>query len=91
MVADIHRNLLGGGTFYYPLDAKSPKGKLRLLYEAMPMSFIIQQAGGYASTGTGPILDVQPTELHQRTPLFVGNTELVKKAEEFIAQYDLAE
>lgn len=88
MVSDIHRNLLAGGIFYYPADKKSPKGKLRLLYEAIPMSFIIEQAGGYASTGREPVLDIQPTELHQRTPLFVGNRELVEKAEEFIAQYD---
>ena len=63
-------------------------GKLRLLYEAIPMSFIIEQAGGYASTGRVPIRDVQPTELHQRTPLFVGNKELVKQAEDFIANHD---
>ena len=88
MIADIHRNLLGGGVFYYPADKKSPNGKLRLLYEAVPMSYIIEQAGGYASTGRGPIRDVQPAELHQRTPLFVGNRELVEKAEEFIAKYD---
>jgi fructose-1,6-bisphosphatase I len=88
MIADIHRNLLGGGVFYYPPDGKSPNGKLRLLYEAVPMSFIIQQAGGYASNGRGPLLDIQPTELHQRTPLYVGNRELVEKAEEFIAKYD---
>jgi fructose-1,6-bisphosphatase I len=91
MVSDIHRNLLAGGIFYYPVDVKSPHGKLRLLYEAMPMSFIIEQAGGYASTGREPILDIQPTELHQRTPLFVGNRELVEKAEEFIAKYDIAQ
>lgn len=88
MIADIHRNLLGGGVFYYPADTKSPNGKLRLLYEAVPMSYIIEQAGGYASTGRHPIMDIQPTELHQRTSLFVGNKELVKKAEEFIARYD---
>lgn len=88
MVADIHRNLLGGGVFYYPTDAKAPKGKLRLLYEAIPMSFLIEQAGGYASTGREPLLQVQPTELHQRTPLYVGNRDLVEKAEEFIAKYD---
>ena len=88
MVADIHRNLLAGGVFYYPVDAKSPNGKLRLLYEAIPMSFIIEQAGGYASTGRQPVLDIEPTELHQRTPLFVGNRELVEMAEEFITRYD---
>jgi fructose-1,6-bisphosphatase I len=89
MIADIHRNLLAGGVFYYPAEPpRVPKGKLRLLYEAIPMSFIIEQAGGYASTGYGPIRDIQPTELHQRTPLFVGNRELVEKAEEFIATYD---
>jgi fructose-1,6-bisphosphatase I len=88
MIADIHRNLLGGGVFYYPADSKSPNGKLRMLFEAQPMSFIIEQAGGYASTGRQPILDIQPTALHQRTPLFVGNRELVEKAEEFIAKYD---
>lgn len=88
MIADIHRNLLGGGVFYYPADGKSPQGKLRVLFEAQPMSFIIEQAGGYASTGRQPIRDLQPTALHQRTPLFVGNRELVEKAEEFIARYD---
>ena len=88
MIADIHRNLLGGGVFYYPADTKVPHGKLRLLYEAIPMSFIIEQAGGYASTGEQPIREVVPTQLHQRTPLFVGNRELVEKAEEFIAKYD---
>jgi fructose-1,6-bisphosphatase I len=91
MVADIHRTLLGGGVFYYPTDTKDPKkphGKLRLLYEANPMAFVIEQAGGYASTGRGPLRDVEPRELHQRTPLFLGNRELVAKAEEFIAKYD---
>jgi fructose-1,6-bisphosphatase I len=88
MIADIHRNLLGGGVFYYPADTKSPNGKLRMLFEAQPMSFIIEQAGGYASTGRRPILEIQPTALHQRTPLYVGNRELVEKAEAFIARYD---
>jgi fructose-1,6-bisphosphatase I len=91
MVADVHRTLLGGGVFYYPADSRDPKkpeGKLRLLYEANPMAFVIEQAGGYGSTGRGPLRDVQPTELHQRTPLFVGNEDLVRKAEEFIAKHD---
>ncbi|RME79467.1 MAG: class 1 fructose-bisphosphatase [Chloroflexi bacterium] len=87
MIADVHRTLLAGGIFYYPADTRAPNGKLRLIYEANPMSFIIEQAGGYASTGREPVLDVQPTALHQRTPLFVGNRELVEKAEEFIARY----
>jgi len=91
MVADVHRTLLGGGVFYYPADIKDPKkpnGKLRLLYEANPMAFVIEQAGGYGSTGLGAIRDIQPTDLHQRTPLFLGNKDLVEKAEEFIAKYD---
>jgi fructose-1,6-bisphosphatase I len=89
MIADIHRNLLSGGVFYYPADKKSPDGKLRLLYEASPMAFVIEHAGGYASNGHQRILDVKPSSLHQRTPLFIGNRELVEKAEEFIAKYDL--
>jgi fructose-1,6-bisphosphatase I len=89
MIADIHRNLLSGGVFYYPADKKSPNGKLRLLYEASPMAFVIEHAGGYASNGRQRILDVQPDSLHQRTPLFIGNRELVEKAEEFITKYDM--
>ncbi|MDH3216266.1 MAG: class 1 fructose-bisphosphatase [Candidatus Krumholzibacteria bacterium] len=91
MVADVHRTLLGGGVFYYPADSKDPKkpnGKLRLLYEANPMAFVIEEAGGYASTGRGAVRDVDPEDLHERTPLFLGSTELVRKAEEFIGQYD---
>lgn len=91
MVADVHRTLFGGGVFYYPADNKDPKkphGKLRLMYEAAPMGFLIEQAGGYASTGIGPILDVVPESLHQRTPVFMGNRELVEKAESFIASHD---
>lgn len=89
LVADFHRNLLSGGIFYYPadsLDPNKPHGKLRLMYEAAPLAFIIEQAGGYASDGHQPILDIQPASLHQRTPLFIGNRSLVDKAEEFIRQ-----
>jgi len=86
-VADFHRNLLKGGVFYYPADAKRPDGKLRLLYESIPLAFIAEQAGGYASDGHGNILDIQPESLHQRTPLFVGNRELVEQAEKFISRY----
>lgn len=73
MVADFHRTLLKGGIFAYPGDAKNPSGKLRLLYEASPLSFIAEAAGGAASDGTGRILDIEPEKLHQRTPLFVGS------------------
>jgi fructose-1,6-bisphosphatase I len=86
-VSDFHRNLLAGGVFYYPADSKDPKaptGKLRLLYEAGPLAYIAEQAGGYASDGNGPILDIKPNSLHQRTPLYIGNRDLVEKVEEFI-------
>jgi fructose-1,6-bisphosphatase I len=91
LVSDFHRNLLAGGVFYYPADSKDPQlptGKLRLLYEAGPLAFIAEQAGGGASDGHGPILDVMPTSLHQRTPLFIGNRELVEKVEELIRGLD---
>ena len=91
LVADFHRNLLTGGVFYYPADTKDPskpEGKLRLLYEAAPLAFIAAQAGGYASDGRRPILDIQPTSLHQRVPLYIGNRDLVEKAEEFIREMD---
>jgi fructose-1,6-bisphosphatase I len=86
LVADFHRNLLGGGVFAYPANTKSPKGKLRLLYEANPLSFIVEQAGGAASDGTQRILDVQPTELHQRTPLYIGSKEEVELAQRILTQ-----
>jgi fructose-1,6-bisphosphatase I len=73
LVADFHRNLLGGGVFCYPASTKTPTGKLRLLYEANPLAFICEQAGGAAIDGKIRVLDVQPTELHQRTPLFIGS------------------
>jgi fructose-1,6-bisphosphatase I len=73
LVADFHRTLLKGGIFAYPADAKNPHGKLRLLYEAAPVAMLARAAGGDASTGTQPILDVVPTELHQRVPLYIGS------------------
>jgi fructose-1,6-bisphosphatase I len=73
LVADFHRNLLAGGVFLYPADSKSPRGKLRLLYEAAPLAFIAEQAGGAASDGTRPIMDIEPEDLHQRTPLVIGS------------------
>jgi fructose-1,6-bisphosphatase I len=91
LVSDFHRNLLAGGVFYYPADSKNPKtphGKLRLLYECAPLSFIAEQAGGYASDGRQRMLDVQPKTLHDRTPIFVGNRDLVEKVEEFIRRHD---
>jgi fructose-1,6-bisphosphatase I len=87
LVADFHRNLLGGGIFYYPADTRDPgkpHGKLRLLYEAAPLAFLAECAGGAASDGKQPILDIQPAELHQRTPLFIGNKELVALAEAYL-------
>jgi len=85
LVADFHRTLLRGGVFAYPGDLKSPEGKLRLLYEAAPMAFIAEAAGGAASTGTGRILDVEPTGLHQRVPLFIGSKDEVRFAVDTIS------
>ena len=84
LVADFHRNLLEGGIFLYAPTAKNPGGKLRLVYEANPMTMIIEQAGGIASNGSQNILDIKPAELHQRTPLYIGNKEEVKKIEKLL-------
>lgn len=91
LVGDFHRTLLSGGVFFYPADASDPAkphGKLRLLYEAAPLAFITHHAGGYASDGRQDILDIQPASLHQRTALFIGDKNLVGKAEYFISAYD---
>ena len=85
LVADFHRTLLKGGIFMYPADTKSPHGKLRLLYEAAPMAMICEQAGGRASDGRTPILDLTPEAIHQRTPLYIGSSEMVEMAEAFLA------
>lgn len=86
-VADIHRNLITGGIFIYPATASSPNGKLRLLYEGNPLAFIVEQAGGKATNGHSRILELQVTELHQRTPLFLGSSDMVEKAMELMKQY----
>lgn len=90
LVADFHRNLLYGGIFLYPADykdPKKPKGKLRLLYEASPLAFIVEQAGGLATTGKENIMDIQPTELHQKVPLIIGSKEDVLMYQKFVAEY----
>lgn len=83
MVADVHRTLMYGGIFMYPGTRKTPGGKLRLMYEANPMAMVIEEAGGLASTGQEPILELQATELHQRVPLFMGSKLDVEQAIEF--------
>ncbi|MEP7264615.1 MAG: class 1 fructose-bisphosphatase, partial [Bacteroidota bacterium] len=87
LVSDFHRNLIKGGIYIYPSTAKSPNGKLRLIYECNPLAFIVEQAGGTASDGTTRILDLQPTSLHQRTPFFIGSPDMVEKAEGFVKEY----
>ena len=83
LVADFHRNLLKGGIFIYPPTAKAPNGKLRLLYECNPMAFIAEQAGAKAFSHNQRIMDIKPTEIHQRVSLFIGSSEMVNKALDF--------
>ncbi len=83
LVADFHRNMLKGGIYIYPANAKDPKGKLRLIYECNALAFVAEQAGGIASDGKNRILDIQPTALHQRTPFYVGSKKMVEKAQNF--------
>ncbi len=87
MVADFHRNLLKGGLFVYPSSSGAPKGKLRLVYECNPLAFIAEQAGGRATNGFKRIMELDVTGLHQRTPVFIGSEEMVKKAEEMMLLY----
>jgi fructose-1,6-bisphosphatase I len=90
LVADFHRNMIYGGIFMYPKDNRNPNGKLRLMYECNPLAFIVEQAGGKASDGYTRILDIQPKELHQRVPLFIGSLHDMRIAEEFVqGQRDL--
>jgi len=84
LVADAHRTLIKGGIFAYPADTKSTSGKLRLLYEANPMAFLFEQAGGAATNGKDRILDIMPTELHQRTPLIIGSKDDVAMFRQFM-------
>ncbi|RFP66552.1 class 1 fructose-bisphosphatase [Hymenobacter lapidiphilus] len=85
LVADFHRNLLKGGVYIYPGTSKVPNGKLRLMYECNPLAFIVEQAGGKSSDGRRRTLELEPTDMHQRCPVFIGSTEMVEKAEEFLA------
>jgi len=85
LVADFHRNLLYGGVFLYPATERHERGKLRLLYEAAPLAMIVENAGGYASDGRGPILDVVPDDLHQRVPLYIGSRDTVLWIEKMMA------
>ena len=86
LVADFHRNLLKGGIYIYPKTMKSPNGKLRLMYECNALAFIVEQAGGAATDASQRILDIQPTEIHQRVPFYVGSKDMVGKANDFLAQ-----
>ena len=83
MVSDVHRNLIKGGIFMYPGTTDKPKGKLRLLYECNPFAFIVETAGGKATDGNQPILDIKPTELHQRTPFFIGSRNMMTEFETY--------
>lgn len=88
LVADFHRNLLAGGIFMYPAGEDRPEGKLRLLYEASPLAFIVEQAGGRASDGKRDIMQIQPHSLHQRVPLFIGSKKDVDEVEVFFKEYN---
>ena len=87
MVADVHRTLITGGIFIYPNSSQYPNGKLRLMYECNPLSFLIEQAGGMAIDGEGRILEIEPESIHQRTPIFIGSKENVLKVKEFLEEY----
>ena len=90
LVADFHRNLLKGGIYIYPPTAKAPNGKLRLMYEANSLAFIVEQAGGKATDGKNRIMEIEPTSLHQRCPLVIGSTEMVDKVQAILTQSEAA-
>ncbi len=87
MVADIHRTLIKGGIFIYPHSKKYPNGKLRLMYECNPLSFIIEQAGGMATDGENRILDIEPKAIHEQTPIYIGSPENVKHVMDFLHEF----
>ena len=87
LVSDFHRNMLKGGIYIYPSATNYPNGKLRLLYEGNPMAFLAEQSGGLATDGYNRILDIIPTALHQRVPLFIGSKEMVEKAQNFMNEF----
>ena len=87
LVSDFHRNMIKGGIYIYPTSSKAPKGKLRLLYECNPMAFLAEQAGGRATDGYQRIMEIQPTELHERVPFFCGSKNMVADAQSFMAKY----
>ncbi|MEI6949375.1 class 1 fructose-bisphosphatase [Paraflavisolibacter sp. H34] len=90
MVADLHRNLIKGGIFMYPGTIDKPGGKLRLMYEANPFAFMLEVAGGKATDGRNRILNIQPTELHQRTPLFIGSKSMMEELDAHLSKYQTA-
>jgi fructose-1,6-bisphosphatase I len=87
LVSDFHRNLIKGGIYIYPTTLSSPKGKLRLMYECNPMAMIVEQAGGKATDGFRDILEIQPTDIHQRCSLFIGSSAMVDKSMDYMKQY----
>ena len=88
LVSDFHRNLIKGGIYLYPTGTMAPKGKLRLLYECNPLAFIVEQAGGMATDGSRRILEIQPEELHQRVPFFIGSPRMVETAHAFLRKFE---
>jgi len=88
MAADVHRTLLQGGIFMYPDSSKYPNGKLRLMYECNPLSFIIEQAGGLATDGKKRIMEIKPSSLHECTPIYIGSRKNVEKLKEFFVKFD---
>ncbi|MCZ4408606.1 class 1 fructose-bisphosphatase [Cryomorphaceae bacterium 1068] len=90
LVADFHRNLIKGGIYIYPQTGANPEGKLRLMYENIPLAFLVEQAGGKASDGERRIMEIKPEHLHQRTPLFIGSKKMVENAESFMREHSPA-